>query len=394
MREGIMNDSEVSEVKVLLVDDDEEEYTVVRKYLKRAHTGQFRVKWIPEIEDALRAMAEESQDIALLDYHLGERTGIELLREMRARGHNIPVILLTGRGSLELDLQAMEMGAFDYLEKGELTSTLLERSIRYALENHRARVALQKANEELEQRVLERTAELHRSNRDLEQFADLVARDLQEPLRAINTQIEEILGKEPAGEAELERSPAFLVLERIALAARNMELMVQSVLNYSRVGSDTRPFETVDLSQIVAEVRAEFESRLGSADVTLEVGDLPSVQGERDLLKGLFENLLDNAVKFREERPLMVRIWSEQKKDFWLVAVRDNGVGISHEDLDDIFVMFHRGKEEPTQPGIGMGLTMCRKIVQYHGGRIWADSEPGTQSTFYFTLPVAKGLRE
>ena len=176
-------------INVLVVDDDEEEYVVVRKYLKRAQAGLFHVHWAPTIDEALAAMQSEEHDVCLLDYHLGERTGIEVLREVRALGCDIPVILLTGQGSLELDLEAMQMGACDYMEKGDLTPVVLDRSIRYTIENHRARVALRKANEELEQRVRERTTELDRSNRDLEQFANIVAQDLQEPLRAMTQYI-------------------------------------------------------------------------------------------------------------------------------------------------------------------------------------------------------------
>jgi len=144
---------DTSGIAVLLIDDDEEEYMVVRRYLEKARGAPFDVAWVATFEDALETMERGAHDVCLLDYRLGERTGIELLERMRQRGLETPVILLTGRGSLELDLEAMELGAFDYLDKAELTPILLERSIRYALENYRARAALRKANEELESRV-------------------------------------------------------------------------------------------------------------------------------------------------------------------------------------------------------------------------------------------------
>jgi light-regulated signal transduction histidine kinase (bacteriophytochrome) len=318
---------------------------------------------------------------------------MELLDRMRARGYDVPVILLTGRGSYELDLEAMEMGAFDYVEKADLTPRLLERAIRYTMENHRARAALRKANEELERRVRERTAELHRSNLELQQFANIVARDLQQPLQAITSHIEKMKarGAERGDERGAERGlrRAYRFLDPVLRAARNMELLVQSVLDYSSVGTETTAFGMVDLSGVVKEVRAELESAITEAGAEIEVGDLPSVQGNHKLLKGLFENLIDNAVRFRGERPLKICVSSERKDDVWLCTVSDNGVGIDDEDTYDIFLMFHKGARETDYPGVGIGLAMCRKIVQYHGGKIWVDSEPGRGTTFFFTLPAA-----
>jgi len=383
-----MDSSEEPVVSLLLVDDDEEEYAIVRKYLKNARTGPFRVEWVASYEDALGAMKGATHDLCLLDYQLGERTGIELLHEARSLGYDLPVILLTGLGSLELDLEAMEKGAFDYLEKGELTPVVLERSIRYAIENHRARTALRKANEELEKRVRERTAELRRSNQALEQFANIVAQDLQEPLRAMTSHIESLKTREAA--AREGEGPAFAqgLLDPILRAARNMELLVQSVLDYSRMDRQARPLGEVDLSRVVEEVCADLETTIHAADATIDAGPMPSVRGDANLIRGLFENLLDNAVKCRAEQPPEIRIWSERKGNAWLCAVSDNGVGVSEEDSEDVFLMFHRGGAEPDYPGIGIGLAMCRKIVQYHGGTIWVDSEPGHGSTFFFTFPA------
>lgn len=377
-----------SEVSVLLVDDDKEEYVVTKKHLRDARTGTFQVEWAPSFGDALRAMKDAHYDVCLLDYHLGERTGIELLSEMRSLRYDLPVILLTGRGSLELDIEAMQMGAFDYLEKSDVTPVLLERSIRYTIENHRARAALREANEELEQRVRERTAELHRSNENLEQFANVVARDLREPLRAITRHIEQIKAQQTGHELREAAPFTQALLDPLLRAARNMELLVQSVLNYSRAARVAKPFEAVDLSVVLRDVCAELSDTIQAVGAAVDVGPMPSVQADANLVKGLFENLLDNALKFRGEEPPQIRAWSERKGTNWLCAVRDNGMGISDEDIEDIFLMFHRGGQEPAQPGIGIGLGLCQKIVQYHGGMIWVDSEPGRGSTFYLTFPA------
>ena len=183
---------DASSVRVLLVEDDEDDFTITRDLLSEIPGGQFTLDWVKTFEAGLEAMSGNQHDVVLVDYRLGAHNGIELLREAQERGCQAPVILLTGAGEHQVDLEAMQAGAADYLVKGHLRADSLERSIRYAIENHRARVALRTANEELEQRVRERTAELQRSNRDLEQFANVVARDLREPVRAITKYIDQI----------------------------------------------------------------------------------------------------------------------------------------------------------------------------------------------------------
>jgi signal transduction histidine kinase len=378
----------MANVRVLLVDDDEDEYLLVRRYLSHARTGSFQVNWVPSIEAALGEMEGERYDVCLLDYQLGEQTGLELLREMRNRGYDLPVVLLTGHGSLELDLSAMESGAFEYLEKNELTPSMLERTIRYTLAAHKARMDLRKANEELERRVQERTAELNRSNRELEQFARMVASDLQEPLHALDRQIEGLKASADVPAPGDERPPLRAALDSVLQAVRNMELLIESILDYSQVGRETRPLEPVDLNAAFEEARAQLQGPLTESGTRVRVESLPTVRGNRELLRGLFRNLLDNAIRFRGAEPPEVEVWAERKGSMWLVRVRDNGVGVDPEEAGEIFMMFHKGSRHAERAGIGMGLAMCRKIVQYHGGRIWVDGEPGRGSTFCFSLPA------
>jgi len=380
-----MNDTGV---RVLLVDDDKEDYVLVRRYLEQARSGFFDTQWVPTFDKALSAIEGIAHDICLLDYQLGDRTGIELLSEMRSAGHDIPVVLLTGRGSFDLDVEAMEMGAFDYLEKASLTPELLERSIRYTIENHRARTALSKANEELERRVRERTAELERSNRNLEEFANIVARDLQAPLQAMTQQIEQMKARKPdRGEADTSE-PAYHLLESTLHAAKNMELLVQSVLDYSRVGLETRPFEMVDLAAVTNQVCKDLDDIVTETGAAIEIESMPTVRGDPKLLAGLFENVISNAIKFRGAKPPRIRVSAERKGDSWLCSVSDNGIGIEEEDADDIFLMFGRAGNTSDYPGIGIGLAMCRKIVQRHGGKIWVDANPAGGSTFCFNFPA------
>lgn len=374
---------------VLVIDDDEEEYRVVSRYLRKASAAAYAVTWIPSYEKALAEALDLKHDICLLDYHLGEHTGIGLLRAMRAAGYQHPVILLTGHGNVEVDIQAMELGAFDYLEKSGMTADLLERSIRYAIENHRVREELRKTNADLERRVQERTAELHRSNLELEQFAEVVAGDLQEPLRRV---LKHVNAYAPAANADDPREALEALREMMhgtMLDVRNLDLLVTLVLEYSLTRKQRAPFDDVDLAAICREACQRLDARIKKAGARVEIGELPVVKGDARLLAGLFENLLDNALKYRSERPLEIRINAVNKGDVWLCQVRDNGVGIAEEDFDEIVVMFERGGDEDSMQSPGIGLPLCRKIVEYHSGRLWADSGGEAGTTICFSLPVS-----
>lgn len=374
---------------VLVIDDDEEEYRVVSRHLRKADAAAYAVTWIPSYEKALAEALDLNHDICLLDYHLGEHTGIGLLRAMRAAGYRHPVILLTGQGNIEVDMQAMELGAFDYLEKSGLTAGLLDRSIRYAIENHRVREELRRTNEELERRVQERTAELHRSNLELEQFAEVVAGDLQQPLRRV---LKHVNAYAPAANSEDPHEAMEALREMMhgtMLDVRNLDLLVTLVLEYSLTRRQRAPFEDVDLAAICRDACQRLNHRIKKAEARIEIGEMPVVKGDSRLLMGLLENLLDNALKYRSERPLEIQISATNKGEVWLCQVRDNGVGIAEEDFDEIVVMFERGEDEDPTQSPGIGLPLCRKIVEYHGGRLWADSAGDVGTTICFSLPVS-----
>lgn len=375
-------------ISVLVVDDDEEEYIVVDKYLRRAVTATYSVDWVSSFEKALETVADDAHDICLLDYQLGEHTGLELLREMRGRGYQRPVILLTGHGNVEVDMQAMELGAFDYIEKTNLTPALIERSIRYAIENYRVREALREANEELESRVRERTAELHRSNLELEQFAEIVARDLQQPLRMLAEHVSSIEPELAGADPQKTLDSLTESMDCVFLEVRNMEMLVQLVLDYSLTRRQRKPFSDIDLGEIARSVCDALGYRIQRAGATVTIGELPLVSGDRRLMRAVFENLVDNALKYRSEASPQIEIAATRKGDQWFCEVHDNGLGVSEEDADEIFLMFSRGSHGESARGVGIGLALCRKIIEYHGGHIWVDSRGEGGSTFFFALPI------
>jgi light-regulated signal transduction histidine kinase (bacteriophytochrome) len=173
--------------------------------------------------------------------------------------------------------------------------------------------------------------------------------------------------------------------------AKRMQALINDLLAFSRVGRIERPRELVDLDELVAQAANVLSLAIEETGATVEVrGDLPEVYGERSLLGLVLQNLISNALKFHGDEPPVVRVSARRDGERWELSVTDNGIGIDAEYADRIFVIFQRLHARDVYEGTGIGLTMCRKIVEYHGGEIWLEpSHNGAGSTFRFTLPVA-----
>jgi light-regulated signal transduction histidine kinase (bacteriophytochrome) len=239
-------------------------------------------------------------------------------------------------------------------------------------------------NEELEQRVLERTLELKRSNEDLEQFAYVASHDLQEPLRMIHNYVE-LLGERYRTQLDGNAH------EFIAFAldgAKRMQQLIHDLLAYSRVGTRNKELVPTDSAQVLAASLSNLKVAIEEARAEIRHDDLPEVMGDPVQLTQLFQNLIGNAVKFRGEAPPQVDVRAQRKGSEWEFSVRDNGLGIAEQDFHRIFVVFQRLHGGDKYPGTGIGLSVCKKIVERHGGRIWVESKPGKGATFRFTLPA------
>jgi signal transduction histidine kinase len=249
-----------------------------------------------------------------------------------------------------------------------------------------AQAELKALNEDLEQRVLERTTELRRSNEDLEQFAYVASHDLQEPLRMITSYV--TLLRQREGSKLDQNSQQFLsfALE----GATRMQQFIQDLLAYSRVGKQGRTFEPVATHEACAAALANLQVAIEKAGAEVTRDTLPTVKGDLSLLTQLFQNLVGNALKFRGEAPMKIHIGCQRKGAFWEFAMRDNGIGIAPQDFERIFIVFQRLHSPEKFPGTGIGLSVCKKIVERHGGRIWVESRPGKGATFLFTIPATE----
>jgi signal transduction histidine kinase len=240
--------------------------------------------------------------------------------------------------------------------------------------------AVQAANASLEAR----TEDLQRSNSELEQFAYVASHDLQEPLRKVASFCQ-LLQRRYAGQLD---AKADEYIEHAVDGAKRMQALINDLLAFSRVGRTAQRREPVSCAVLLAQAWANLAADVRRARATIEVGELPVVLGEASLLTAVFQNLLSNALKFRADEPPRVTVSVRRDGEFWLFSFSDNGIGIEPEYAERIFVIFQRLHDKATYPGTGIGLAMVRKIIEYHGGRIWLDTTITAGARFWFTLPA------
>jgi PAS domain S-box-containing protein len=235
----------------------------------------------------------------------------------------------------------------------------------------------------IEEQFKQQTDELARSNAELQQFAYVASHDLQEPLRMVSSYTQ-LLARRYQGKLDSDAD------EFIAFAvdgAQRMQDLIQDLLLYSRVGTRGRAFERTDCNAIVDHVLGDLSAAIVEARATVIRDDLPTVLGDAVQLGQLFLNLIGNAIKFRGAEPPNVHVSARHNHATWLFSVRDNGIGIEPQYVDRVFIIFQRLHGIGKYPGTGIGLAICKKIVERHGGRIWIESAPGEGTTFFFTIP-------
>ncbi len=230
--------------------------------------------------------------------------------------------------------------------------------------------------------VAERTAELARSNADLEQFAYAASHDLQEPLRMVASYVG-LLGKRYRGRLDQDADD---FIEFAVDGAKRMQELIEDLLTYSRVGTRGKAFEPTDCNRVVDEVIQNLRVLVTEQGALVTRDDLPVINADHTQLAELIQNLVGNAIKFRGEEPPCVHIAAEKSGGQWHFSVEDNGIGIDPKYNDRIFAVFQRLHTRREYPGTGIGLAVCRRIVERHGGRIWFESKPGDGTIFRFTL--------
>jgi len=244
--------------------------------------------------------------------------------------------------------------------------------------------SLEDSNVELEQT----NRELQISNTELQQFAYVASHDLQEPLRAITGYLQLFVKK--YGDYPDEKGEKYV--NGVIDAAERMERMINDLLTFSRIGTKNKEFAMVDLNQVLDEVLQNLSSKIENSNAIVEIESLPLIYGNEVQLMQLFQNLISNSIKYCDTVP-HVTISTEQKHDDVIIAVQDNGIGISSDYFDKIFIIFQRLHSKHEYEGSGIGLAICKKIVQRHKGKIWVDAEEGSGSTFYVSFPLRGDMK-
>lgn len=322
-------------------------------------------------EEFTQQLRKHTYDMVLADYNLPQWNGMEAIEVLRREGLDIPLILVSGALGELRAVECIKQGAADYVLKDHLAR--LPESVRRAMNEKRLR---EERNQYLE--------ELARSNRDLEQFAYVASHDLQEPLRMVATYTQ-LLAERYRGELD---DNADKYIHYAVDGAVRMQSLISDLLTFSRLGRHGIQLQDVDCRAIVDLAKKNLEVAMQESDTQIVYDSLPTVIADRSQLLQLFQNLIGNAIKFHGPEPPVIRVSAERKVKEWVFAVADNGIGIAPEHVEVVFVIFKRLHTRAEYPGSGVGLAICKKIVEQHGGRIWVESEPGKGSTFQFTLPV------
>jgi two-component system CheB/CheR fusion protein len=235
---------------------------------------------------------------------------------------------------------------------------------------------------ELNNRLKQRADELAASNVELERFAYIASHDMQEPLRMITSFLQLFKKKYEDQIDETAEQYIHFAVD----GAERMKKLIMDLLEYSRVGSNKETVEAIDTNGLLAEIVNVFLNRIEETKATITIGQLPGIFANRTQLFQLFQNLIGNALKYHSEEPPVIHVDGKEEENQFLFSVRDNGIGIKPIFFEKVFILFQRLHHKNEYSGTGIGLAICKKIIERHNGRIWVESEPGKGSCFYFTI--------
>jgi len=319
-----------------------------------------------------------SYDLILADYNLPQWKGTEALDILCRENLDVPLIVVTGYLGEENAVEYIKQGAADCVLKDRLAR--LPTSVCRALEEKRLRDQRRRSEEALAQKV----AELARSNAELEQFAYVASHDLQEPLRMI-ANYTQLLAERYRDKLD-EQADKYIGYS--VDGAVRMQALIQDLLKFSRVGRAEIEPRTTDCRAVVEQAMKNLQVAVEESGTVVNWNGLPTVTADPAQLTQVFQNLIANAIKFHGLGAPVIQIDSEEKDHAWVLTVSDNGIGIPVENWQDIFVIFRRLHTRAQYAGNGIGLSICKKIIERHGGKIWIEAQAKPGSCFKFTLPM------
>ncbi len=392
--------------RLLVVDDEEAQ---MRALCNTLAAEGYATSGFTSPQAALAVLRERPFDLLLTDLMMPGMDGIALLAAATHIDPDLIGIMMTGHGTIDTAVKAMQAGALDYIQKPfKLKAILpvLKRGLeirRLRTENselRQAQATIQRLNDELEQRVRDRTRELERANhelgvanadlalanQDLESFSFSVSHDLRAPLRTMRGFCDIYLG-DFGHTVPPEGRP---LLDRICEGGERMSQLIEDLLRFARFSRQPLSQQPVSLGNIVSRVVEDLRAKEPGRSVDIRIGELPECYGDAALLEQVMVNLLANAFKFtRGREPAIIEVGSQKPDTGIVYFVRDNGAGFDMKYADKLFGVFQRLHTAAQFEGTGVGLSIVQRIIQRHGGRIWAEGVPGQGAAFYFTLAAS-----
>src|ERR1700688_1472363 len=371
------------QLRVLHVEDNQLDVELVARALRK---GGFSVSMVVVQAEAEfeRQLPLHRPDVVIADYNLPQWKGMDALDVLRREGLEIPLILVSGALGDITAVECIKRGATDYVLKDGLAR--LPEAVRRALQEKRLLRSRRQAEEDLAHKV----EELARSNADLEQFAYVASHDLQEPLRMVAAYTQ-LLAERYRGKLD-ENADKFIGYA--SEGALRMQVLIQDLLAFSRVGRAGATAGPVNCDSAIAEVLLTLGPAIRESGAAVTHTALPVVWADSSQMTQVFQNLIGNAIKFRGTEAPSVRVAAEKTGQDWLFSVSDNGIGIAPESAENIFVVFQRLHTRTEYSGNGIGLAICKKIIERNGGKIWVEAVVGRGSTFKFTLPCQPPAEE
>ncbi len=364
-------------VPLLIVDD---EAAHMRALCDTLQLEGYATTGVPSPSAALAAMREKPFDLLLTDLMMPEMDGIALLRAAQEIDADVAGVVMTGHGTIDTAVKAMQAGACDYIVKPFRMNQLLP-VIARALESRR----LRRLNKELERRIIERTRELEVANRDLEAFAYSVSHDLHAPLRTIQGYCDLFTTDYGASLPEEGRA----LVGNVRAGAERMGHLIEDLLAFARSGRAPLDLQRVPMSDLVHEILAELGREHSSRRIELKVQALPDCLADPALLRQVLVNLLSNAFKFTASSdPARIEVGSAVQDGEIVYFIADNGAGFDMKYADKLFGVFQRLHSQQEFKGTGIGLSIVQRIVERHGGRVRAEGRPGEGATFSFSVPA------
>ena len=368
--------------KLLIVDDEAALMTALCNTLQ---LEDYATTGFTSATEALEHLGQHRYDILLTDLMMPQMDGITFLQAARNIDPDLAAIMMTGHGTIDTAVKALQSGALDYVLKPFRLDTLLPVLTR-ALTFRR----LQIENRELQQSIQERTRELEASNAELESFSYSVSHDLRAPLTAIDGFCDLLL-KEYSSQLPPDGQD---LLAHVCAGASRMHRLIDDLLHLARFSRQPLESHTVSMKDLVQRVVAMLQHQWPERPLQLEIGELPECRGDHSLLEHVVTNILSNAFKFtatREAARIEVGAYKEGSEQVYFV--RDNGVGFDMKYAEKLFGAFQRMHTQAEFPGTGIGLSIVRRIIQRHGGRVWAESLLQQGTTLYFSLPMTEEAR-